>query len=1199
MSSSKLTLPPYPVEIGSVKSCFPKKHLQNYIQCGNYAKVKKLLKKGIFPDSTNSQGQTPLFVAALLGLRKIVELLLNFGSNPNQNVLFACSRCLDWSTPVHAAAFSCDQWIISKLIDAGGDLRLHDQKSKQPYEWALMAGKDESAQMIDFINRCTIHMEALIHFCPFKPLKIDSNSASFIDLLSPRKANRSVSKPNKFENLSGKKVCNFGYGQFCVRDNGQAGFLLTFPFIEEKSLVREEKVPIVSYAAGPYMTMTNLLWGSTEVTVKGLNDTAHKCFADLLIAEEENMSYVQHPLILQLLALSKSPTLERKQLVFERVPFGSFYSIIHERRSEFPALDMKTIILILLQMIEALLFLHWRGFIHRSFSSHAIQILSVDTSRAKISNFEYMVERKDKMCDGIIIPIPAQLYRWSSPEVVAGKTGTIKSDIYSFCAVMQESLTDSLPWSGVDDNTVKDAMASGHYLTVDSNLSEPCYTIVTTGIQPRPQERITHLQDILYLLKNNYKHVLHKVPCTKQAPKVVEAERDCKGWDIPPDRLNEISDQFYTWKDITSYISSSDVSCIETQSGTLFDMVEQIDEMMAHPHLLEQKIQNRPGKFYQENVGSDCVTDTSLESEELDIDCSSLGTNELQTLKNRGDSIHIHNKSTLDNLLSIQTVLQEHHASSDAEEEHKLSKSVFVEENEFPVTVKVKHAHPLNMSKSYAKGPPLHYIPPEGAQCSRIDITSGTRRIRSESVEDETKKASKKEECCAGPGSLKGKTLEKLSTGQDSLQLTETSSKQSEADDNIMRHQYYPGPNSAQQGQTKKLERGRLLSSLLKSDSQHLQSKKQCEHVCDIDKEEQIKQEQRSNKDHCEDSRETKLEKLFRHFAGRRYQSNENEDDGEIPVGMKPLQDSTKDNDDSNESTETSYFTPETDVDKTEKETLNVCDVSDHSFGEWSPAPSSTACFDKTILAWTDERAVENNTPGHRVLEKNTPGHTAFGVSTNTRSTIDVEELSSISCDQKNSLLQLTTPRNTESSARHSTPLSPGNHMLDAISKRRFFQENQLKSPSTLYDKRISSHSSSCNVSTSKTSECFFSAMCESTDYVSPRKEKTLSVKDQNANITSIKTHKSGSDENLLARSQCSFNKTDLQCQSMEITCLVKETMCGHSESGMFQFQDNISEAKLHVLKKGIQVIKVLHGLIHIFSHTSVDALISLLVYST
>ena len=57
------------------------------------------------------------------------------------------SRCFDGSTPVHAAAFSGSQWILSKLLDAGGDLRLHDERGQNPQTWALTAGKERSTQV--------------------------------------------------------------------------------------------------------------------------------------------------------------------------------------------------------------------------------------------------------------------------------------------------------------------------------------------------------------------------------------------------------------------------------------------------------------------------------------------------------------------------------------------------------------------------------------------------------------------------------------------------------------------------------------------------------------------------------------------------------------------------------------------------------------------------------------------------------------------------------------------------------------------------------------------------------------------------------------------------------------------------------------------------------------------------------------------
>lgn len=57
------------------------------------------------------------------------------------------SRCFDGSTPVHAAAFSGNQWILSKLLDAGGDLRLHDEKGQNAQTWALTARKEQSTMV--------------------------------------------------------------------------------------------------------------------------------------------------------------------------------------------------------------------------------------------------------------------------------------------------------------------------------------------------------------------------------------------------------------------------------------------------------------------------------------------------------------------------------------------------------------------------------------------------------------------------------------------------------------------------------------------------------------------------------------------------------------------------------------------------------------------------------------------------------------------------------------------------------------------------------------------------------------------------------------------------------------------------------------------------------------------------------------------
>ncbi|XP_010625002.1 inactive serine/threonine-protein kinase TEX14-like [Fukomys damarensis] len=75
---------PCPVRLGTLRNDSLEAQLHEYVKQGNYVKVKKILKKGIYVDAVNSLGQTALFVAALLGLTKLVDVLVDYGSDPNQ-----------------------------------------------------------------------------------------------------------------------------------------------------------------------------------------------------------------------------------------------------------------------------------------------------------------------------------------------------------------------------------------------------------------------------------------------------------------------------------------------------------------------------------------------------------------------------------------------------------------------------------------------------------------------------------------------------------------------------------------------------------------------------------------------------------------------------------------------------------------------------------------------------------------------------------------------------------------------------------------------------------------------------------------------------------------------------------------------------------------------------------------------------------
>ncbi|KAI4532974.1 hypothetical protein MG293_015993 [Ovis ammon polii] len=425
---------------------------------------------GIYVDAVNSLGQTALFIAALLGLTKLVDVLVDYGADPNH-------RCFDGSTPVHAAAFSGNQWILSKLLDAGGDLRLHDEKGRNPQTWALAAGKERSTVMVEFMQRCAAHMQAVIQGFSDLLKKIDSPQRLISGVprfggLMPGNSNGSPNRPLKAGVISSQNIYSFGFGKFYLTGGTQLAYLGSLPVIGEKEVIQADDEPTFSFFSGPYMAMTNKL---------------------------------RHPHLLQLMAVCLSPDLEKTRLVYERVTVGTLFSVLHERRAQFPVLHMEVIVHLLLQISDALRYLHSRGFIHRSLSSYAIHIVS--TGEARLANLEYMMESQDGGAHrGLTrVPLPTQLYNWAAPEVILQKAATVKSDIYSFSVIVQEILTDNIPWDGLDGSVIKETIVLGNYLEADVRLPKPYYDIVKSGIQVKQKDRTMNLQDIRYIMKNDLK----------------------------------------------------------------------------------------------------------------------------------------------------------------------------------------------------------------------------------------------------------------------------------------------------------------------------------------------------------------------------------------------------------------------------------------------------------------------------------------------------------------------------------------------------------------------------------------------------------------------------------------------------------------------------------------------------------------------
>ncbi|XP_077826987.1 inactive serine/threonine-protein kinase TEX14 isoform X11 [Macaca mulatta] len=366
------------------------------------------------------------------------------------------------------------------------------------------------------MQRCALHMQAIIQGFSYDLLKkIDSPqrlvySPPWFGSLVQGNPNGSPNRLLKAGVISAQNIYSFGFGKFYLTGATQIAYLGSLLVIGEKEVIQADDEPTFSFFSGPYMVMTNLVWNGSRVTVKELNLPTHPhCsklrLADLLIAEQEHSSKLRHPYLLQMMAVCLSQDLEKTRLVYERITIGTLFSVLHERRSQFPVLHMEVIVHLLLQISDALRYLHSQGFIHRSLSSYAVHIVS--PGEARLTNLEYMLESKDRgeQRDLTRVPLPTQLYNWAAPEVILQKAATVKSDIYSFSMIIQEILTDDIPWNGLDGSVIKEAIVLGNYLEADVRLPKPYYDIVKLGIHIKQKDRTMNLQDIRYILKNDLK----------------------------------------------------------------------------------------------------------------------------------------------------------------------------------------------------------------------------------------------------------------------------------------------------------------------------------------------------------------------------------------------------------------------------------------------------------------------------------------------------------------------------------------------------------------------------------------------------------------------------------------------------------------------------------------------------------------------
>ncbi|XP_060222640.1 hydroxyproline dehydrogenase isoform X3 [Meriones unguiculatus] len=459
-------------------------------------------------DGENSAGQTALFLSALLGHASAVRLLLTFGANPNH-------RCLDGSTPVHAAASSGRGLVLWLLLQAGGDLRLRDQQGRTPRDWAERGDSTQSWEVLELLQWCRSHMSALVQSGELAPTVSLSQlqAGSGHSLCGPLPSLRLVQADRALRQgqlRRSPKTPALGFGQLsCLQP---PALVMGIPLADPKELAPTQGEPDRTYESSSHTLMANLLWKGHPVTVRQLKTS--EAHPDVLLADLQHCSTLHHPGLLLLMALSPSEDLSRLSLLFEPVRLGSLYLLLHSPGADeegpraLPGLPPCTL---LLQVLEALLFLQSRCWAHGGLSSHAVQL--VRPGLAKVSHLEHgrplhrprpqprLQQDSPKRDPSPGLPPPPELYPWLPLELIHGDVPATTSDLYSFCILAQEVFTGELPWAGGEGPEVKAKLEAGESPGLDPSLPAPYQALVQAGLGLEPADRWGSLQSTRYLLR--------------------------------------------------------------------------------------------------------------------------------------------------------------------------------------------------------------------------------------------------------------------------------------------------------------------------------------------------------------------------------------------------------------------------------------------------------------------------------------------------------------------------------------------------------------------------------------------------------------------------------------------------------------------------------------------------------------------------
>ncbi len=119
--------------------CGPSVDIHQAAKDGNIKVVKQHLDAGTDVDAKDTNGWTPLHLAALNGQKETTEILIAEGADVNTG---------DKITPLHYAAQYGEMEIVELLISKGADVNAKGDAGDTPLDWAIQLKRTEISDLL-------------------------------------------------------------------------------------------------------------------------------------------------------------------------------------------------------------------------------------------------------------------------------------------------------------------------------------------------------------------------------------------------------------------------------------------------------------------------------------------------------------------------------------------------------------------------------------------------------------------------------------------------------------------------------------------------------------------------------------------------------------------------------------------------------------------------------------------------------------------------------------------------------------------------------------------------------------------------------------------------------------------------------------------------------------------------------------------